>query len=174
MNLQSDGTEFDVRAIPCRIKHGHIFQRWLELPVGKHFVLVNDHDPIPLRYQFDAEFPGAVGWEYLHRGPDEVRVKITKKEVVVSPTQPRQLPAACSSHASPLGIVQEVDARGLEPPDPFILILGALERLPSGVTLRALTDREPCHLISAARERGFSCESTEQADRSWASILAHG
>jgi uncharacterized protein (DUF2249 family) len=68
----------DVRPIPCSVKHGQILQRWHELPAGDHFVLLNDHDPIPLRYQFEAQFPGEFTWEHLERGPGEFRVKITR------------------------------------------------------------------------------------------------
>jgi uncharacterized protein (DUF2249 family) len=68
----------DVRPIPCSIKHGLILKTWRTLPVGDYFILLNDHDPVPLRYQFEAEFPGAVKWEYVERGPNDFRVKITK------------------------------------------------------------------------------------------------
>jgi uncharacterized protein (DUF2249 family) len=68
----------DVRPIPCSIKHGQILKVWRDLPVGDFFVLLNDHDPVPLRYQFQAEFPGAYSWDYVERGPSEFRVKITK------------------------------------------------------------------------------------------------
>jgi uncharacterized protein (DUF2249 family) len=68
----------DVRPIPCSTKHGLILKRWRELPVGDYFILLNDHDPVPLRYQFEAEFPGAVKWEYVERGPTDFRVKLTK------------------------------------------------------------------------------------------------
>jgi uncharacterized protein (DUF2249 family) len=68
----------DVRLIPCSIKHGLIIRAWLELAVGDHFILLNDHDPVPLRYQFAAEWPDAFSWEHLVKGPDEFRVKITK------------------------------------------------------------------------------------------------
>lgn len=69
----------DVRPIPCSIKHGLILRTWFDLPVDDHFVLLNDHDPIPLRYQFEAEFGGAFTWEYLERGPRDFRVKISKR-----------------------------------------------------------------------------------------------
>jgi uncharacterized protein (DUF2249 family) len=68
----------DVRPIPCAIKHGLILKTWRELPVGDHFVLLNDHDPVPLRYQFEAEFTDTFTWEYLERGPQDFRVKLTK------------------------------------------------------------------------------------------------
>jgi uncharacterized protein (DUF2249 family) len=163
---------FDVRPIPCRIKHGQIFQRWLDLPVGGFFVLLNDHDPVPLRYQFEAEFPGALSWEYLERGPEDFRVKITK----LQPTPGgATIPAGCvpppPAAAAPAGAL-EVDARGLVPPEPLIRILNALESLPAGAALHARTDREPCHLFGEATQRGFRHESKAQADGSWLTVLS--
>lgn len=67
----------DVRPIPCSIKHGLIIKNWLDLAVSDYFVLLNDHDPVPLYYQFAAQWPGAFTWEYLVKGP-EFRVRITK------------------------------------------------------------------------------------------------
>lgn len=153
-----------------------IFQRWLDLPVGGHFVLLNDHDPVPLRYQFEAEFPGAVSWEYLERGPDDFRVKITKLKAVGG-----SVPTPLSCAVPPVAAVAteakgvlEIDARGLEPPEPLIRILSALEALPAGGTLRARTDREPCHLFGEARQRGFRHESNAQPDGSWLTVLTRG
>jgi uncharacterized protein (DUF2249 family) len=68
----------DVRPIPCSIKHGLIMRAWAELPVGDHFILLNDHDPVPLYYQFSACWPGAFEWRHLVKNPGEIRVKITK------------------------------------------------------------------------------------------------
>lgn len=68
----------DVRPIPCSIKHGLIIRKWLELAVGDHFILLNDHDPIPLFYQLSAQWPGAFTWVHLVKGPEEFRIKITK------------------------------------------------------------------------------------------------
>jgi len=77
-NLIGPDRIMDVRPIPCSVKHGLIIQTWLDLPVGDHFILLNDHDPVPLYYQFSAQWPGAFTWEHLVKGPDEFRVKITK------------------------------------------------------------------------------------------------
>ncbi len=68
----------DVRVIPCSVKHGLILRTWAELPVGDHFVLLNGHDPLPLYRQFTAADPSVCGWEYLERGPENYRIKITK------------------------------------------------------------------------------------------------
>ena len=40
---------------------------------------MNDHDPKPLRYQFEAELPGTFTWEYLEEGPEAWRVRIGKR-----------------------------------------------------------------------------------------------
>jgi uncharacterized protein (DUF2249 family) len=76
--LVSDDKVMDVRPIPCSIKHKMILDRWREMRVGDHFVLLSDHDPVPLYYQFSAEWPGLFRWEHLERGPEEFRVRITK------------------------------------------------------------------------------------------------
>lgn len=77
-NLIGPDRVIDVRPIPCSVKHGLIIQTWLALPVGDHFILLNDHDPVPLYYQFAAQWPGAFTWEHLVKGPKEFRVNITK------------------------------------------------------------------------------------------------
>ena len=85
----------DVRELPCSIKHGLILRNCVELPVGGYFVLLNGHDPVHIRDQISASWPGAFGWDYLVQKPDEVRVKITKLNAV---PEDSDLPAghACS------------------------------------------------------------------------------
>ncbi|MGE5505550.1 MAG: DUF2249 domain-containing protein [Actinomycetota bacterium] len=68
----------DVRTIPPRDRHPMIFSTFAALPVGGAMVLVNDHDPRPLFYQFQAEQPGCFDWSYLEAGPDQWRVSIAK------------------------------------------------------------------------------------------------
>jgi len=78
----------DVRSIPCSIKHGLIVKTWQELPVGGHFILLNDHDPVRLRDQFAAQWPCTFTWEYLSQGPETFRVKIAKLKALGEPAQP--------------------------------------------------------------------------------------
>ncbi|HJV60672.1 MAG TPA: DUF2249 domain-containing protein [Albitalea sp.] len=68
----------DVRAIVPRERHPLIFSTFAKLAAGHAMELVNDHDPKPLFYQFQAEMPGQFGWDYLEQGPDTWRVAITK------------------------------------------------------------------------------------------------
>jgi len=72
----SQDRQLDVRAeVPAR-RHELIFETYHALGAGDSFVLVNDHDPKPLYYQFAAEYPGAFSWEYLEQGPQTWRVRI--------------------------------------------------------------------------------------------------
>jgi uncharacterized protein (DUF2249 family) len=95
-------------------------------------------------------------------------------EVIFSPSLPAPSssparPAACgcgceeSTTKSPL----EVDARGLEPPQPMVKILEALTTLPQDAALRARTDRRPVHLYPILESRGFRGNSEEQSDGSF-------
>lgn len=68
----------DVRTIPPATRHATIFQTYDELENGASFTLLNDHDPKPLLYQFQAEHTGQFTWEYLEEGPDQWRVSIGK------------------------------------------------------------------------------------------------
>jgi len=77
-NLVGADRVMDVRSIPCSVKHGLIIKQWLDLAVGEHFILLNDHDPVPLHYQFSAQWPNSFTWEHLVNVPAEFRVKITK------------------------------------------------------------------------------------------------
>jgi uncharacterized protein (DUF2249 family) len=68
----------DVRPIMPRERHSLIFDTFHKLEPGQGFVLVNDHDPKPLYYQFEAEHRGIFGWDYLEKGPDVWRVVISR------------------------------------------------------------------------------------------------
>ena len=68
----------DVRAIAPRERHPLIFDTFRSLTPGAAFLLVNDHDPKPLYYQFQAEHNGKFKWEYLESGPDVWKVRIAK------------------------------------------------------------------------------------------------
>jgi hypothetical protein len=56
-----------------------------------------------------------------------------------------------------------LDLRGLQPPEPMVRILAALERAP-GAPLRAILPHEPVPLYALLAERGFACSGTQRAD----------
>lgn len=55
-----------------------------------------------------------------------------------------------------------LDVRGLEPPEPMVRTLAALERLPPGGTLLHINVRVPQFLLPQLEARGFSYEVREQ------------
>lgn len=71
--------ELDVRPIVPRDKHPAIFGMFDSLAAGEAMLLINDHDPKPLRYQLAAEHPNAFEWTYLEEGPEVWRVRIGRK-----------------------------------------------------------------------------------------------
>lgn len=77
-NSAVEVTTLDVREIVPRERHPLIFNTFHALKAGQALRLVNDHDPKPLYYQFMAEYPGEVGWEYLEQGPEVWQVRISK------------------------------------------------------------------------------------------------
>ena len=73
-----EGEVLDVRTLAPRDRHTTIFNMFDSLAPGNAFVLVNDHDPKPLYYQFQAEHPHQFSWDYLEEGPEVWRVRIGK------------------------------------------------------------------------------------------------
>lgn len=70
----------DVRSLVPALRHKKIFELVDALAIGGSFVLVNDHDPKPLRYQLEAEYPQQFSWTYLERGPEVWRVEIGRQQ----------------------------------------------------------------------------------------------
>ena len=70
--------QLDVRTIPPYERHAQIFGQFDTLAAGQALEIVNDHDPVPLRRQFEARSPGQFEWNYLQSGPALWRVQIAK------------------------------------------------------------------------------------------------
>ncbi|TAN24832.1 MAG: DUF2249 domain-containing protein [Actinomycetota bacterium] len=68
--------ELDVRSLAPAQRHSEIFAAYRKLEPGNGFLLINDHDPKPLQYQFEAEYTGQFTWDYLESGPKTWRVRI--------------------------------------------------------------------------------------------------
>jgi len=80
LRAAGDGAEqptvIDVRRIARGGRHPRVFARYARLAPGEAFILVNNHDPKPLRREFEAIHAGAFSWDYLQTGPEEWRVRI--------------------------------------------------------------------------------------------------
>jgi uncharacterized protein (DUF2249 family) len=69
----------DVRRVIPRERHPLIFQTFDGLQPGQSFLLLNDHEPRPLYYQFLHERAEQFTWTYLAEGPDLWQVRIGKR-----------------------------------------------------------------------------------------------
>lgn len=63
---------------PPHLKHKVIFETFNNLQPSEAMLLVNDHDPKPLHFQFDSAHAGEFDWEYIEQGPEIFRIKISK------------------------------------------------------------------------------------------------
>ena len=68
----------DLRPIMPFERHELIFEKWNALKPGETLEIINDHDPKPLHYQFEAEYKGQYEWEYIQKGPKDWIAKIKK------------------------------------------------------------------------------------------------
>lgn len=68
----------DARLYEPKDKHIKIFELFESLAVGEVMLLVNDHDPKPLYYQFAAERADTFEWTYKTNGPELFEILITK------------------------------------------------------------------------------------------------
>jgi uncharacterized protein (DUF2249 family) len=78
-HTENSTTVIDVRSITPRERHPLIFKTFDDLKPGEHFMLVNDHAPKPLFYQFLHERIDQFTWDYLEEGPEVWRVQIGRK-----------------------------------------------------------------------------------------------
>jgi len=70
---------FDARELPCETKRPAVIARCCALPVGRSFIFLNGHDPVPLRQHLDRLYPGCFRWELLaSEATDTIRLLVTK------------------------------------------------------------------------------------------------
>ncbi|WP_197536245.1 DUF2249 domain-containing protein [Blastococcus saxobsidens] len=74
----------DVREEAPARRHELIFGAYDDLPPGNGFVLVNDHDPKPLYYQWRRSTPGSSSGTIWRTGPKVWRVRIGRTAAPVS------------------------------------------------------------------------------------------
>ena len=151
---------------PC----GLITQAVASLKPNQSLRLIAPFEPVPL---FDLL--GSQG--YGHRAtplPDGDWEVVFSRELPVEGPKPRAAEHAGCGCGDAIGEDPvEVDARGLEPPQPMVRILEALANLPDGAEVRARTDRRPMHLYAQLEARGFQGESEEQPDGSFVTHIRH-
>jgi uncharacterized protein (DUF2249 family) len=163
----------DVLLMPPRERHPKIFGTWTEMAPGEAILLVNDHDPVPLYYQFAAEHTGTFRWEYLAQGPDVFRVRITKGDFpdpgfapTVRPKHSCSTPkTAPAEFVKPLLLdTRPIFARG---ETPCHAIDEAVASLIPGQPLVLLVPFEPMPLYAKLGNQGFSHQAKALGDGTW-------
>lgn len=134
----------DVRPLPPRVRHDTIFERLDQLAPGETVRLVNDHDPVPLRYQLDATRPGQFRWEYVEQGPETWAVDITSVAHVVD--------------------ARPILAAGGEP---FAQIMDAAGKVGEGEVLVVYAPFEPVPLEGVLGEQGFAHVADQLDNGDW-------
>jgi uncharacterized protein (DUF2249 family) len=71
--------ELDARVVPHAIRHATIFGAVDAVQPGRALVLLAPHDPLPLLAQLEQRHPGGFGVEYLERGPETWRLRLTRR-----------------------------------------------------------------------------------------------
>lgn len=134
----------DVRPMPPRIRHKTIFERVDQLATGETVRLVNDHDPLPLRYQLEATRPHQFRWEYAERGPEDWAVDITCRARVVD--------------------ARPTLAAGGEP---FAEIMDAASHVSDGEVLVVYAPFDPVPLEGLLGEQGFTYVADQLDSGDW-------
>lgn len=75
----------DARELRKSDRHASIFAAYDDLALHESFVLVNDHDPQPLRDQFERDYGPGFGWEYKSTESGNWRIRITKQAATALP-----------------------------------------------------------------------------------------
>lgn len=147
---------------------GKIMQTVARLKESEQLLLIAPFEPAPL-YAVLAQQGFSHQTKATASGDFEVLFTLDPNAPAgpgITPASP-QPPRGSKLRACSGPPVLDVDARGLEPPQPLVTILEALATLPAGAQLRARTDRRPMHLYAQLEERGFAGESEEQKDGSF-------
>lgn len=132
-------------------------------------LFINDHDPVPLYYQFACEHGGTFRWEYLEQGPETWRVRITKGQFAdpgYVPGAKMARPEPREPHAAePVVLdVRPIFARGETPCE---AIDAAVASVVPGQSLVLLVPFEPVPLYAKLRAQGFTSQTQQLDDGTW-------
>jgi uncharacterized protein (DUF2249 family) len=124
-------------------------------------------DPVPLYHVM-----GKQGYEHWTEqlGEDDWRVWFHRPDAVAAPAEaPPHTESAPTAASGSLADAPEeeiviLDVRGMDPPEPMMLTIAALETLPAGKTLLQINVRVPQFLLPRLEEMGFKYEVREQKD----------
>jgi regulator of cell morphogenesis and NO signaling len=155
---EEDENILDATLLHPSVKHATIFNRFDSLKPGENFVLHNDHDPRPLRFQLENLKGNIFQWEYLEQGPELFRIKITKNKLANAE------PEEAKSSENILNVT------AIEPKLKHPTIFVKFDELKPGESLTIHNDHDPKPLYyQLLGERGniFTWEYLEQGPKIW-------
>ena len=161
--------DLDVRDLPPARRHEAIFAAYHALTPGTGFVLVNDHDPKPLRYQFEAEHAGQFTWDYRQAGPQAWRVRIGRP-LTATPSGAGETGGAGSDGKDGGGQEPDLDVRQLPHGQRHDAIFTAYRALRPGRGFVLASDHDPLPLRYQfeAQYRGqFTWDYVEAGPGTW-------
>ena len=160
----------DLRPISPRQRQPLISRAWSELGDGRAMLLLNDHDPLPLYYQFACEWAGGFHWEYVERGPDLWCVRLRKGNFPDPGFTPPR-PKAAAHPATPATFDQALvlDTRPIfgRGETPCQAIDEAVASLVPGQKLQLIAPFEPVPLYAKFRAQGFAHTARQMDDGAW-------
>jgi len=165
----ADGPDLDVRDLPPARRHEAIFAAYHALAPGAGFVLVNDHDPKPLRYQFEAEHASQFTWDYIEAGPQTWRVRIGRP-LAVTPSAPGDTGGTGSDGEDGGGQEPGLDVRQLPHWQRHDAIFTAYRALQPGRGFVLVNDHDPLPLryqFEAQYPGQFTWDYAEAGPRTW-------
>jgi len=154
--------ELDVRQLAPAQRHEIIFSEFYALTPGGGYVLINDHDPKPLRYQFEAEHAGDFTWDAIESGPEVWRVRITRPLYGAATT--------AESDARDGTKVQELDVRVLPHGQRHEVIFSTYDHLSPGGGFVIVNDHDPKPLryqFEAQHADEFTWDYLESGPKLW-------
>ena len=139
-----------------------IMQAVASLEPGQALRLLATFEPIPLYAVLGRK---GLGHRAIHHGEGDWEILFTSDPAgTTAQRQPR--PAAESHAGNDAGWPapkQVLDNRDLQPPEPMVRILSALERLAAGEVIEAWNDREPLLLYPELEARGAAIQVSREA-----------
>lgn len=78
MAQTTNSIQIDTRAMAPQLRRSMAFEAFDQLDVDMSMELVNDHNILQLRSQFELEKPNLFTWNDLESGPEVWRAAITK------------------------------------------------------------------------------------------------
>ena len=147
------------------LKHPTVFQKFDSLSVGEAFLLINDHNPIPLFYELQAERGDVFQWEKIEDGPEVWKVQITKTGDAACTVSPLAKETATASSD-----IFVLNVTLIEPRQKHPTIFKHFDALKEGEAFEILNDHDPKPLYyQLLGERGniFTWKYLEKGPQWW-------